>query len=295
MMALGKLGDPRGVPALVKCLTDRERLIQRAAALALGGFEGSEAAARGLTRKGLKAKDLLTRSFAAISLARLKFEGAHDRVASLAVKDRDVVRGFALLGLGLYGKREAGRHLLKTLRDRQRYGEYGAAALAAGLLGAKETASILVKALDTLRDPRPEGYSIIGLGLMGAEKYKAKLEDELWINSSAVQFGVPIALSIVDAQGTAKWLDAQLMKSKRETEQAPLIDAISMMGGDAELDTLVNLYKSTTRLSEDVKKRLLTAFARILTEHQPSHWRAFCRHTYFPFNNDVLAHIIIFP
>lgn len=295
MMALGKLGDPKAVKALVKSLGDRERLIQRAAAMALGGFPGNEDAARGLTRRGLNAKDLLTRSFAAISLARMKYEGARDRIAMLVNKDRDVVKGFALLGLGLFGKREAGRHLLETLRKRQRYGEYGAAALAAGMLEAKETAPILLMAIDTLRDPRPEGYSIIGLGLMGAEKCAEKLRDELWINSSAIQFGVPIALSMAEGAKTAKWLDAKLLKATRETEQGPLIDALSLMGGSDELDTLVKLFKSSKRLSEAVKIRLLQAFARILTEHKPSHWREFCRHTYFPFNNDVLAHIIIFP
>lgn len=295
MMALGKLGDPDAIGPLVKCLADRERLIQRAAALALGGFRGEEAAARGLTRRGLTARDHLTRSFATISLARIGYEPALDRVASMAGKDRDVVQGFALLGLGLYGKRGQGRHLLTPLEEKQRYGQFGAAALAAGMLSATELAPVLARVVDTIRDPRPEGYACVGLGLMGAEQQVERLREHLWLNSSTVQFGVPVALAIAEGAKTAKWLDALLMKSKRDTEQGPLIDALSLMGGRDELQTLVSLYEKSPRLTRDMKKRLLFGFARILTDHVPSYWRRLCTHTYFPFNNDVLAHILIFP
>jgi len=295
MMALGKLADPAAIGALSKRLRDRERLIQRAAALALGGFDGQEEAAEALVRHGLSAKDHLTRAFAVISLCRLHHKPAYDRLQEMTGKDRDVVQGFALLGLGLTDSPAAGRALLNPLRTKQRYGQFGAAALAAGLLHIKVAEKMLADVVGVLKDPRAEAYASVGLGLMGADRQGERLRRNLWINSSTIQYGVPIGLGALDAAATAKWLESKLLASKRDSERGPLIDALSMTAGSSELQTLTTLHEKLPGPDRDLERRLVYAYARILTDHKPTWTRQLCTHTYFPFNNDVLAHLLVFP
>lgn len=295
MMALGKLGNPIAVGALIKRLDDRERIVQRAAALALGGFKANAKVVNELKVRGLASKDALTRSFAAISLARIAAPGTRETLQALIAKDKPVVEGFSLLGLGLVGDKAAARVVLETIKTKQRKLQFGAAAIAAGMMKATAADSVLSGLVGAKGDPRAEAYALIGMSLMPPTRDRSALRKHLWTNSATIQYGVPMALASVDAQATADWLGSQLRGAGSGARRAALVAAVSIMGGSNELPVLVDLFKRPTGVTERARVEIINAIAKILARHEPSFATRLRTHTYYPFNNEVLAHLVVFP
>ena len=90
-------------------------------------------------------------------------------------------------------------------------------------------------------------------------------------------------------------MEAKFLETERDTARGPLIDALSLSAGGSELQTLVSFQEKAKNLDRDLETRLCYAYARVLTDHKPSWTRQICTHSYFPFNNGVLAHLMVFP
>lgn len=170
LTALGRIGDPSGLPTLLEALEEKDLDIRRAAALALGDL-GDRAAVNALVEILDKDNDDQSRGFAAIALGRLGGETARDALRrGFAVKGSRTVKSFSALGLGLLGDRGSSAELLKLLNQRSEDDLRGSAAIALGLLEEPRAVEPLLKIVENRGSNADfRGYCAIALGMIRAE------------------------------------------------------------------------------------------------------------------------------
>jgi HEAT repeat protein len=294
--ALGKLGCRATVPYLAKLLTDREKVVSRSAALALGAFPDADAM-RALREVGLVSEDEFTRGFSAISLGRLGDASALPSLGPRVADDdeKPAVRGFALLSLGLL-KSPVGAPLLRTtLTEDPRTALYGAAALSAGLTHASVYRDLLVPAVEDTRCARVPSCGAMALALIGEKPVQGKIRDRAWLDSTMLRPGFAEALAQLDTEAQSAWLVERLKASKRSTERRALIEALAFCGGPMEAAVLLEQWKTAPPGDSSLRSAIVNALVPIVTDRELSFARRTTLHTYYLQDNIVLAHLIALP
>jgi HEAT repeat protein/beta-lactamase regulating signal transducer with metallopeptidase domain len=154
--ALGKRGDKRAVPYLIKMLGDPSASVREHTATALGEL-GDSRALEALAKTMHEDKDTRVREHAASALGNLGDSRAYEALLETFENDDDpVVRAHAAYGLGLLGDSRALGPLIEALRDRN-YIIRWHAAMGLGELGDPRALDALSVALkDSAEEVRRE-------------------------------------------------------------------------------------------------------------------------------------------
>jgi HEAT repeat protein len=294
--ALGKLGCRATVPYLASLLADREKVISRSAALALGAFPVSEAVTP-LREVGLASEDEFTRGFAAISLGR---SGDGAVLPSLGPRTADgkenpAVKGFALLALGLMDTPVGVPLLREPLTQDPRTALYGAAALSAGLSRSAVYRDLLAPAVNDTRSARVPSCGAMALALIGDKPATGAIRSRAWLDSAFLRPGFAEALAQLDAESQSAWLLGQLRAAKRSSERKALVRALAFCGGPTEAAALVDLWQSTPRSDTGLRCALVEALVPVVTDRELSFSRRLIMHTYYLQRNIVLEHLEALP
>jgi HEAT repeat protein len=187
---LGKLGEPRAVPALLAVLGDREApdAVRQSAAIGLARLAvlSDRSVVAELERQVKSGHDQLTRRFALVTLARLGADdidgaataGAHDRLINLLEKEltgrgaQRSHRSWAALGAALYARAHplSAARLLVPLRrgfeDENDPSFKGAFAIALALCDDQSSAAAIHESLLDSHQDDYRGYASEALGLL---------------------------------------------------------------------------------------------------------------------------------
>jgi len=190
--ALGRLGDPAAIPALLALLDD-DLEVRRAAALALGLVaHGSQLEVTRRLDALLADSDGPTRHFSAVSLGRIGGEAARDSLGRGFASASGDVRPWLALALGLCERQapmgDIPRRLLALLDDESNSDTVSAYLIALGL-GAQDSApypqdlwdKILAALTSHLRGNRSTaaGHAALALGLTGHPQAVSLLQQAL--------------------------------------------------------------------------------------------------------------------
>ncbi len=297
LTALGKMGDPSSIAFLGGLLDERENVISRSAALALGGFKGSAEAAQLLREKGLVSDDAFVRAFAALSLGRLGDLGSMPALARRALEEEEVaVKPFVLLGVGLMRDVGGATLLGEALEESPRTGRFGSAARAAGLIRAGDDSRARLRvALSDVRLPSAPACSALGLGLLTDKDSVPHLRGRFWFDSTRARPGFGDALAMMDPEGQSAWLLSEYKLARRSSTRQALVEALSKCGGPTEGAALAAIYRDAPAGDTALRVKLLTAMAVIANDRIVSQPRSLLLHTYYLQPNDVLGHIAFLP
>lgn len=296
LTALGHMAHPSTVPYLAGLLEDRENVIARSAAIALGGFKGNADAALALGRACSTAEDPWIRALAAVSLGRVGATQGLPHLARMAREERNAaVLPFTILAIGLTGVAGGERLLADSLAEDPRTGTYGAAALATGLLKAGEQRPWLEAALTDTRTHLAPGCAALACGLLGAHETRAVLRQRFWLDSARVRPGFDRALSLLGAEEHATWLVGQLGQTRRSGARRGLLEALALCSGPTESATLVASYAEAPKGDTLLRTRVILALAAVLRDHEVTYARRLLMHTYYLQSNDALNHLGAMP
>lgn len=297
IIALGKMGDPTSVAVLADLLEDREKVISRSAALALGGFKGHEGALEVLRTKGLASDDEFVRAYSAISLGRIGSTAQVPVLARFMDEEKSVaVRPFAVLALGLLRDITSSMVLGTVLEEMPRGGRFGAGAIATGLVkGGDDLRGKLRGALRDTKNTSAPACSALGLGLLADKDTLPHLRERFWFDSTRVRPGFADGLALISPAEQATWLVEEYRNARRSSQRQALADALSMCGGPSEAGALAAFYKATPAGDGALRVGLLTAMTVIANDRQVSKPRSLLLHTYYLQPNDVLGHIAYLP
>lgn len=296
LAALGKLGDPSSVAYLGGLLDDREKVIARSAALALGGFRESSAAAQLLKERALASEDPFVRAFGALSLGRIGLQGSLPTLARQLVEDKEpAVRPFVQLAVGLL--RDPGGAVLlgESLGEDPRSGRFSTAALASGLMAHGEARPQLEPSLNDMRTASAPACGALGLALMGAKDLQPRLRERYWFDSARARPGFDQALALLDAASQSTWLLGELSQARRSSMRRVLVDGLGLCGGPAEGAALATRYQATPKGDIELRVRILEALASVINDRAVSKPRSLLLHTYYLQPNDVLGHLAFLP
>lgn len=296
LVALGSLGHPSTVPYLAGLLRDRERAIARSAALALGGCRHDPAAARALVEDGLGADDAFVRAFAAVSLGRV---GEASAVPALARRAQDdpcpAVPPFALLGLGLLHHPTAAPFLDEPLREAPRTGRAAAAALAAGLLPAPACGALLVGGLDDGSSPRVPDAAALGLGLLGDRSAVPALGTRLWQGTTRLRPGFAEGLAHLEPRHLAQRLALEAQAARTGAARRAAVGGLGLCAGPEDARALAALWGEASAGDSALRRELLAAMARVLSDREPSFAARLRAHVCYLHPNLVLDHLATLP
>jgi HEAT repeat protein len=295
LTALGKLADPSSIEFLGRLLDDKEKVIGRCAALALGGFKGSAEAAEFLRKKGLAAEDPFVRAFSALSLGRIGDLSAMPTLAKRSVEEESGVKPFVLLGVGLTRDSGASMLLGDALQENPRTGRYGTAALASGLISSKDESQKLRAALSDRRAAATPACSALGLGLLNDRESVTHLLTRFWLDSTRIRPGFGDALAMIEPDVHSARLLKEYAQARRSSTRQSLVDAIALCGGPKEGAELAKIYRDVPVGDHALRVRLLNAMAVIAYDRVVSQPRGLLLHTYYLQPNDVLGHIAFLP
>ncbi|MFM8979785.1 MAG: HEAT repeat domain-containing protein [Planctomycetia bacterium] len=297
IIALGKMGDPTSVAVLADLLDDREKVISRSAALALGGFKGHEGALEVLRTKGLASDDEFVRAYAAISMGRIGSTAQVPVLARFMDEEKSVaVRPFAVLALGLLRDITSSMVLGNVLEEMPRGGRFGAGAIATGLVkGGDDLRGKLRGALRDTKSTSAPACSALGLGLLSDKDTLPHLRERFWFDSTRVRPGFADGLALISPAEQATWLVEEYRNARRSSQRQALADALSMCGGPSEAAALADFYKAAPAGDGALRVGLLTAMTVIANDRQVSRPRSLLLHTYYLQPNDVLGHIAYLP
>jgi len=273
--ALGKIGDPRSLPALSRVLKSRSqsRFARRSAATAIGlcaanGSEEEQAVAVKALRRYLdkSAGDRTGENFATIALSRIGNDEAIRTLLALLDKGGYLQKPYAALGLGTLAwyrerdKRPLDAALLSKIRtavargsERHKDSETKAAfMIARGLLKDRTAIEECVRIVSRRGDATLRGPCCVALGLMGRERVtpdvKDALRDALLERTNAdLRRDAATALGLIRDANTIPMLLEELKRAKSFTVQGQIILAIGTIGDQRAIDPLIEILDNTTR------------------------------------------------
>jgi len=272
--ALGKLGDPAALPAVLKVLQSRRSgaLVTRSAAVAAGALaERADAdtktvAATAILRalRGTHG-DAMTRNFELIALGRIGTEPALLGLLEEAENGPYGSRPFAALGLGthvFYADRAAAagqgapvdaalrRRIVEKLArmsERLKDSETRSAfLLARGLVKDGEALDELVEIVTRPGDATLRGFSCVALGLLGDAREEVK--DALYLalaerTNSDLRRDAATGLGLLRDAATVPHLIDELGSASSFVVQAQIVTAIGAIGDQRALAPLVTLLE----------------------------------------------------
>jgi HEAT repeat protein len=264
--ALGKLGDPAALPAVLKVLGSRRSgmLERRSAALAAGplGEKASapEEAVDALLRTVRNASDATTRNFALVSLGRIGTEKALVALLEEAENGPQGSRAFAALGLATHvwyatsldpALRRRIVTKLADISDRLRDSETRSAfLLCRGLVKDKGALDTLVEVAAKPGDTTLRGFACVGLGLLDDPRPAVKgalrtaLDERTNID---LRRDAATGLGLLRDADTVPYLLEQLRTASSFVVQGQVVTAIGAIGDRRALAPLVSLLEDRSQ------------------------------------------------
>ena len=232
--ALGNIGTDKARKALNAVLDKSEQNTQRAAALALGGFDDPSVLKTLAGKDGLGKPDPLVSGFAAISIADAltalpqsewkKYPDALKKIAMAPQKD-PVKAQYANLALAMIGAldNEMRRYFSEELREARRSPDtLSSMAMAAGVGGVTSLESALLEIANSAsHPPKTRSYAALSIGMLSTDPTEtAKTLQTIYrrSNDPDVKRGAVMGLGIVGDRDDVPFLIAAL----REDESHPL-------------------------------------------------------------------------
>jgi HEAT repeat protein len=279
--ALGKLGDPAALPAVLKVLGSRRSsaLVTRSAAVAAGALGGhapaaakAEAVAAILRVLRGATDDATTRDFSLIALGRIGTAPALLALLEEAENGRAGSRAFAALGLSthvFYADRAAAeeggvpvdpalrRRIVEKLAqvsERLKDAETRAAFLLARGLGKDKSAlEDLVEIVTRPGDTTLRGFACVALGLLGdpRDEVKDALRTALAERTNVdLRRDAATGLGLLRDAGTVPHLLDELKGASSFAVQAQIVTAIGTIGDQRALAPLVSLLEDRTQAAQ---------------------------------------------
>jgi len=271
--AIGKIGDPRSLPLVLKVLRSRRqgRIVKRSAAIAAGTLgAGAAPEMRDRTVQALlkylrrSGGDLSGENFAIISLSRVGTPRAVDALLGFIENGRYGQRPFAALGLGTYvfyrrRAAEQGRGapldqaLQKRIVDRlarlsRKYKDAETQAaffLARGLVRDRTAVEELIALVARPgADPVLRGTCCVALGLLGDRRPSVKTALELALRerkSEDLRRSAATGLGLLDDADVVKILLQEMKRARSFAVQGQLIRAIGAIGDQRAIPPLVEI------------------------------------------------------
>jgi HEAT repeat protein len=278
--ALGKLGDPAALPAVLKVLGSRRSsaLVTRSAAVAAGALgehagatEKADAAAA-ILRALRSIDDATTRDFSLIALGRIGTTPALLALLEEAENGRPGSRAFAALGLSthvFYADRAAAdgsgapvdaalrRRIAEKLAQvsgRLRDAETrGAFLLARGLVKDSSALDELVETVRRPGDTTLRGFACVALGLLGrpTDEVKDALRTALAERTHVdLRRDAATGLGLLRDAGTVPHLLDQLSAASSFAVQGQVVAAIGAIGDQRALAPLVTLLEDRRQAAQ---------------------------------------------
>jgi HEAT repeat protein len=178
-VALARLGDREALPLILQGLEHAREPMRQSAALALGplGRPGDAAVIQALARRVWEDKDLNTRQFALMSLARIGGEPAREAVRKVLAKGARIDLPWAALACAVGGDRESAPALRKLFLEEKIPSQKAAFALALGLLGDRELAPEFLRLGVNQGDSSGRIFALLALGLCGPPSAAREVRD----------------------------------------------------------------------------------------------------------------------
>jgi HEAT repeat protein len=231
VLALGHIGDPDALPAVLKAwANDTDSMTERfamltAAQLARGRTEATTVFARLqpiLAGRGTAGE----RGFAALATGLLRHsKGGPALLKMLGSAGAQKSQAAACVGLGLMRYTQAHAALAKTAAGRGAPKVRGYAALAVGMVGHEEASKTLQMLLSTVTIPEIRGSAAVGLGLTGTARGTAQLLTMLKGGNTYVRMTTAVALGFLRDE-TAIQPILQRFKTEPSNEVKALLVAI---------------------------------------------------------------------
>ncbi len=297
---LGKLGRREALEPLLASFRSRDTngLVRQSVAIALGRLAGmqDDAVIEALTDYVREGKDMQTRHFAFISLAKIGARDeepgiraeAHAELLTLMSREitkpgRKTIRSWAGLAGAIYGREHASARPILIERiaaahEQERDPSYRASfAVALGILNARSLAPRLFQDFEDSRDPELQGYTAVALGFLKHFEAAGSLRSRIKDKSTSPTFRLQCATGLGlmgDEQAIDVLIDA-LQAAETLGESSAVAKALGLIGDRDAIPPL-------NRLAQDSKKNDLTrAFAAvalgIVGERSDLPWNALVR------------------
>ena len=251
--ALGRIGSPEVVPALLALLEDKDNQVRRSAAAGLG------LAAVHLDRAGIarliamepSENDWPTRFNLLRALAATRHADAGDYLRHLLSRCTSLVRPHVALALGLHGDLASVGPLLEELHDQHEVSVQAAFVVALGLLDALEARPVLVAMQPRADDPGLAGYLALALGLLSADEPEVLEHLDALLEGSHDLEAVRLAgtaLALLGARSRIDALGASLDdRSLGTMDRAARVHLLGLTGDREQLDVLLAMAADDTR------------------------------------------------
>lgn len=209
-VALGRLGDRGAIPSLLQGLDHQREAMRQSAALALGLVANpqDDAVVAALARKLYDDKDVNTRQFALMSLARIGGDTARAAVRKYLEKGARIDVPLAALGCAM-GKDPAALPLVRKMFEEERQPSVKAAyALALGLYGDIASADALRALALAQGDRGIRIHCLTALGLMDDRASTGAVRDLIGKeNDPGVKLGAATCLGLLQDRTVVEVLE----------------------------------------------------------------------------------------
>jgi len=274
--ALGRIGSRSLVPLLRRFLLREAADVRRSAVLALGllATEDDEVTLHFLGNEIRKGRDLQSRCWACLALARIGGPVARKTLKNVIANESDSLQAFGALGGAILG-RESGDPgtidaMLREGLDRARSASVrGAFALASGILHDNEADDRLLRILVGERSPSLRGRAALALGMNEAYLHVGRIRRvvEESYRDPELQGDASTALGILgDATVISLLLDViEDPRSGCHARTAALF-ALARVGDRSAIETLAGLVRDGRRVPDITRAVATTALGAIVDE-----------------------------
>lgn len=250
VLALGKIGDPTDLPALLKWLDAKDAQVRRSAAIALGVLarkSGNSSAIERMSKSMRDDPDLVVRNFAAISLGYVGGAEAVKALRNEVQNGAKTLRPFAALALGLTGDPESFDLLLRLFNTEPDPSTRGAFAIALGLLRDGRAAPDLRKALAKEGEPVVKGHVALAIGMIGDVEAIPELR-KVFDGANDVEL-IPNAATALGLLGDRESVDLLVKRAQKEKNEHVLQSlwfSIGLLGDKNAVNALVMAVDHTS-------------------------------------------------
>lgn len=255
--ALGKSGNPRAVPVLLKYLSSKKSATRRSAALALGSAasRGDNSVVRHLFRTFSGTNDISLKGFSLVAMGQIGGADALKNLKMVAKRGRSADLSWALLGLGIAlrsaPEEKVPEILLSTLKNNRNRSIRGAAAIALGLARDGKAVEELERQLKNGDEPYLRGYCAMALGMIGDSSAIPVLRSALMErNIPQVNTQAAMALCLLNDRDAADEMTDLLLNCYSESSKAMASRSLTYLGGGRVAARLLDFI--STRPSDEV-------------------------------------------
>jgi len=245
-VALARLGDREAIPLLLQGLDHAREPMRQAAALALGplGKPDDAAVIQGLARRVHEDKDLATRQFAMMSLARIGGSEAREVVRRVLTKGTRIDIPWAALACAVGGDREMIPVVRKLFQNERHTSQKAGFALALGLLGDRDSCPDFLRIGAAQGDSNLRNYCLLALGLAGppsaAAEVRAIVEKE---NDAGIKMAAATCLGLLQDPQAVPMLERMVKEGENVFVRSSACRILGHIGAPRSSEVLAAIVK----------------------------------------------------